>query len=54
MLTSFESFDSLYTGRDMSVDRTVKLLTDTAEHALYAKPQVTAARRSRRGSRGNG
>ena len=38
LLTSFESFDSLYAGRDLSVDRTVELLVDTAERALYAKP----------------
>jgi hypothetical protein len=38
VLTSFESFDALYTGRDMSTDRTVELLTDAAERALYAKP----------------
>jgi AcrR family transcriptional regulator len=38
LLTSFESFDSLYTGRDMSTDRVVELLIDTAERALYAKP----------------
>ena len=38
VLTSFESFDSLYTGRGMSTDRTVELLIDTAEQALYAEP----------------
>jgi hypothetical protein len=38
VLTSFESFDSLYTGRNMSTDRAVELLIDTAERALYAKP----------------
>jgi AcrR family transcriptional regulator len=38
VLTSFESFDALYTGRGMSTDRAVELLTDTAERALYAKP----------------
>jgi AcrR family transcriptional regulator len=38
MLSSFESFDSLYTGRGLSTDRTVELLIDTAERALYAKP----------------
>jgi AcrR family transcriptional regulator len=37
MLSSFESFDSLYTGRDLSTDRTVELLIDTAERALYTK-----------------
>jgi AcrR family transcriptional regulator len=38
MLTSFESFDSLYTGRGLSTRRTIALLIDTAERALYAKP----------------
>ena len=38
VLTSFESFDSLYTGRGMSTDRAVELLIGTAERALYAKP----------------
>jgi AcrR family transcriptional regulator len=38
VLTSFESFDALYTGRDLSTDRVVGLLIDTAERALYAKP----------------
>jgi AcrR family transcriptional regulator len=37
VLTSFESFDSLYTGRGLSIDRVVELLIDTAERALYAK-----------------
>jgi AcrR family transcriptional regulator len=40
MLTSFESFDLLYTGRGLSVDRTVELLIDTAERALYAKTYI--------------
>lgn len=39
LLSSFESFDSLHTGRGLSVDRTVELLIDTAEHALYEKPR---------------
>jgi AcrR family transcriptional regulator len=38
VLTSFESFDSLYTGRGLSTDRTVELLVEIAERALYAKP----------------
>jgi hypothetical protein len=38
VLTSFESFDSLYTGRGLSTNRTVELLIDAAERALYAKP----------------
>ena len=36
MLTSFESFDLLYTGRGLSVDRAAALLIDAAERALYA------------------
>jgi AcrR family transcriptional regulator len=38
MLTSFESFDALYTGRGLSTKRTAALLIETAERALYAKP----------------
>ena len=38
VLTSFESFDLLYTGRGLSTDRAVELLIDTAERALYAEP----------------
>jgi AcrR family transcriptional regulator len=38
VLTSFESFDSLYTGRGLSTARTVEFLIDIAERALYAKP----------------
>ena len=38
VLTSFESFDSLYTGRGLSTDRTVELLVEAAERVLYAKP----------------
>jgi AcrR family transcriptional regulator len=37
MLSSFESFDELYTNRGLSTARTVKLLIETAEGALYAK-----------------
>ena len=37
LLTSFESFDSLYTDRGMSTDRAVDLLIDIAERALYAE-----------------
>ena len=37
-LSSFESFDSLYTGRDLPTERVVELLIDTAERALYATP----------------
>jgi hypothetical protein len=38
VLTSFESFDLLYTGRGLSLDETVELLIETAERALYVKP----------------
>jgi AcrR family transcriptional regulator len=38
VLTSFESFDSLYSGRGLSLARTVELLTESAERTLYAKP----------------
>ena len=34
--SSFESFDSLYTGRGLPTDRVVELLIETAERALYA------------------
>ena len=34
VLSSFESFDLLYTGRGLSVDAIVELLTATAERAL--------------------
>jgi AcrR family transcriptional regulator len=35
MLSSFESFDELYTNRGLSTSRTIKLLTATVENALY-------------------
>jgi AcrR family transcriptional regulator len=38
VLTSFESFDSLYTDRGLSTRRTAALLTEMAEHALYERP----------------
>jgi AcrR family transcriptional regulator len=44
MLTSFESFDLLFTGRGLSLDRTVELLIDTAERALYAEAYTPASR----------
>jgi AcrR family transcriptional regulator len=54
VLTSFESFDSLYTQRDLSVDRTVELLIDTAERALYRDHSHLRPRPSRgRPSRGD-
>jgi AcrR family transcriptional regulator len=37
MLSSFESFDELYTNRGLSTSRTIKLLLETTENALYAK-----------------
>ena len=40
VLSSFESFDSLYTGRGLSTDRTIEILVDTAERALYAEPYL--------------
>jgi AcrR family transcriptional regulator len=36
MLSSFESFDALYSGRGLTTRRVVELLTETAERALYA------------------
>jgi AcrR family transcriptional regulator len=38
VLSSFESFDLLYTGRGLSTERTIELLIEAAEGALYAKP----------------
>src|SRR5690242_6319290 len=35
MLSSFESFDELYTNRGLSTSRTIKLLTATVENSLY-------------------
>jgi AcrR family transcriptional regulator len=34
MLTSFESFDLLYTGRGLSLRKTIEVLTETAERAV--------------------
>jgi hypothetical protein len=34
-LTSFESFDALFTGRKMTTGRTVALLIEMAERAVY-------------------
>ena len=44
MLSSFESFDLLFTGRGLSIDRTVELLIDTAERALYAEVYTPSSR----------
>jgi AcrR family transcriptional regulator len=38
MLSSFESFDSLFTGRELPLERVIELLVETAERALYAEP----------------
>jgi hypothetical protein len=38
VLTSFESFDALYTERGLSAGRAAALLIETAEGALYAEP----------------
>ena len=38
VLTSFESFDLLYAGRGLSLERTIEVLIETAERALYARP----------------
>ena len=35
LLTSFDSFDLLYTGRGLSLDDVVEVLTTTAERSLY-------------------
>jgi AcrR family transcriptional regulator len=49
VLTSFESFDLLYTGRGLSVDAIVELLTATAERALMQPARPGS--RARTGSR---
>ena len=38
VLTSFESFDLLFTGRGLSTRRATEILVEIAEQALYAKP----------------
>ena len=38
MLSSFESFDELFTNRGLSARRTGETLIETAERTLYAKP----------------
>lgn len=40
VLTSFESFDLLYTGRGLSTEAAAELLIATAERALLAKPTM--------------
>jgi AcrR family transcriptional regulator len=38
MLSSFESFDELYTNRGLSARRTIETLIEIAERTLYSKP----------------
>ena len=38
VLTSFDAFDLLYTGRDLPVDEIARLLVATAEHAVCRPP----------------
>jgi hypothetical protein len=38
VLTSFESFDLLFTGRSLSTRRATEILVEIAERALYAEP----------------
>ena len=38
LLTSFDAFDLLYTGRDLPVDEIARLLVATAEHAVCRPP----------------
>lgn len=38
MITSFDAFDLLYTGRDLPVDEIARLLVATAEHAVCRPP----------------
>ena len=49
VITSFESFDLLYTGRALPVGEVVELLTATAERALCVSPAAAAPRSPRRG-----
>jgi AcrR family transcriptional regulator len=44
MLTSFESFDALYTGRGLSTARTIALLTETVERGVLADPSTRPQR----------
>ena len=43
VLTSFESFDLLFTGRRLSTRRATEILIDMAERALYANPLEPSA-----------
>ena len=38
VITSFDAFDLLYTGRDLQVDEIARLLVATAEHAVCRPP----------------
>ena len=42
LLTSFESFDLMYSGRGMPVDAIVTTLVTTAERTLYDRPDREA------------
>jgi hypothetical protein len=42
LLTSFESFDLMYSGRRMPVDAIVTTLVTTAERTLYDRPDREA------------
>ena len=44
VLTSFESFDLLLTGRGLSADEAADVLVETAERALICPAAGTAAR----------
>jgi AcrR family transcriptional regulator len=50
VLSSFETFDSFYTGRGLSTERTIELLIQTAERAVYAQSN----KRRGRGTTGPG
>ncbi len=48
MVTSFESFDALYAGRGLGVNRVVTMLIEIAERALYARPHTDTGTASAR------
>jgi hypothetical protein len=39
VITSFDAFDLLYTGRNLPVDEIARLLVATAEHAVCRPPR---------------
>jgi AcrR family transcriptional regulator len=47
MLTGFEAFDSLYTGRGLSTDEVARVLVATAERTLCREQVTTRSRRTR-------